>query len=62
MLSDTLRVRVSSLHSQKLDHHCQPWGLSRSHLIRELVEALPDDPSDLPRYNVKLITVMSNNS
>ncbi len=57
MLDKTIRVRVSPLQSQKLDDYCNAWKLSRSELIRELIDGLPDDLSSLPRHHLEVITM-----
>lgn len=49
-----LRVRITDEQEEKLEHYSANCGLSRSELIRQIIEAMPHEPtSELPKFDTK---------
>ncbi|MGK7933333.1 MAG: ribbon-helix-helix domain-containing protein [Microcystaceae cyanobacterium] len=49
-----LRVRITDEQDEKLEHYAANCGLSRSELIRQIIEAMPHEPtSELPKFDKK---------
>ncbi|EAZ88905.1 ribbon-helix-helix domain-containing protein [Crocosphaera chwakensis] len=49
-----LRVRLTDEQDEKLEHYSANCGLSRSELIRQIIEAMPHEPtSELPKFDTK---------
>ncbi len=49
-----LRVRLTDEQDEKLEHYAANCGLSRSELIRQIIEAMPNEPtSELPKFDKK---------
>lgn len=49
-----LRVRITDEQDEKLEHYSANCGLSRSELIRQIIEEMPHEPtSDLPKFDKK---------
>lgn len=50
-----LRVRLTDEQDQKLEHYAVVCGLSRSDLIREIIEDMPNEPTRLkPNFQRKI--------
>jgi hypothetical protein len=47
-----LRVRLTSDQDQKLERYCLAYGLSRSDLLRRIVESMPDSPESVNLFKV----------